>query len=336
MADPEGNPPFITVCMPVRNEERYIGNTLHELLAQNYPQDRFEIIVADGGSTDRTREIVADFCAKRPQVKLFQNPKGLSSAGRNIGFKNGKGDIFLVVDGHCFIGHDQLLRNIVAAFEKSGAQCLGRPQPIDPPGLSDFQKAVALARASRIGHGGDSLIYSDYEGFVSPVSHGAVYKREIFEKIGFVDETFDVCEDVDFNYRVEKAGFKTYMSPSIAIKYFPRESLAALWRQMVRYGKGRFRFLKKHPETFSLLGLAPAILAAAVFLLPLLGGASSFFLKLFGVGYGVYLMTVLLVSFMIAVKSEFKYFSRLPLIFICIHFGLGVGFLAGTFGSREG
>ena len=293
-------PPFITVVVPVRNEERFIAGTINELLAQDYPKDRFEIIVADGESSDRTKEIVAGISGTHPQVRLFDNPRRLSSAGRNVGFKNGRGYIFLVVDGHCHIGHDQLFKNIAACFEKSGAQCLGRPQPLDPPGLSDFQRAVALARASRIGHGGDSLIYSDHEGFVSPVSHGAVYKREVFGKIGYVDETFDVCEDVDFNYRVEKAGFKTYMSPSIAIKYYPRESLAALWRQMVRYGKGRYQFLRKHPETFSIMGMVPVVLVAGLFLLPVLGLVHSPFFSLFGIIYGFYLLTILLSSFVIA------------------------------------
>jgi cellulose synthase/poly-beta-1,6-N-acetylglucosamine synthase-like glycosyltransferase len=321
-------PPFISVVVPVRNEERFIAGTLNELLSQDYPKDRFEIVVADGESTDRTREIVAGICRQNPQVRLLDNPRRLSSAGRNIGFKNGKGDIFLVVDGHCHIGHDQLFKNIVACFEKSGAQCLGRPQPLDPPRLSDLQKAVALARASRIGHGGDSLIYSDYEGFVSPVSHGAVYKREVFEKVGYVDESFDVCEDVDFNYRVEKAGFKTYMSPSIAIKYYPRESVAALWRQMVRYGKGRYQFLRKHPETFSVTGLAPVVLVAGLALLPVLGMVHSTFFKLFGLLGGFYLLAVLGSSFAIAFRSGFKYFRYLPMIYLSIHFGLGIGFVS--------
>jgi glycosyltransferase involved in cell wall biosynthesis len=329
-------PPFITVVVPVRNEERFIAGTINELLTQDYPKDRFEVVVADGESTDRTKEIVAGICGQNPQVRLFDNPKGLSSSGRNIGFKNGKGDIFLVVDGHCYIGHGQLFRNIVACFEKSGAQCLGRPQPLDPPGLSDFQKAVALARASPIGHGGDSLIYSSHEGFVSPVSHGAVYKREVFEKIGYVDETFDVCEDVDFNYCIDTAGFKSYMSPSIAIKYYPRESLAALWRQMVRYGKGRYQFLRKHPETFSVTGLAPVALVAGIILLPLLGLVHPVFFKLFAAAYGLYALLVLGSSFKIAFKSGIKYLRYLPLIYMAIHFGLGMGFFAKGAGKLGG
>ncbi len=328
--------PFITIVVPVRNEERSIGQTLRELIAQDYPRDRFEIIVADGESTDRTKEILSEIINKHTQVRLVDNPKRLSSAGRNLGFQNGRGDIFVVVDGHCWIGHDQLLKNIVACFEKSGAHCLGRPQPLDPPGLSPFQQAVAAARASLIGHGADSLIYSKKEGFVSPVSHGAVYRREVVETVGPVDESFDACEDVEFNLRVEKAGFKTFMSPSIAVKYYPRESLTALWHQMVRYGRGRFRLLRKHPERLSLTGLVPAGLAAGIVLVPAAAaihppaGALGAFL------YGSYLTVLFAESLRLARRSGWGSLKYFPLIFLAIHFGLGFGFWSALCKRKSG
>lgn len=322
--------PFITICMPVRNEERYIERTLQELLNQDYPKDRYEIIVADGESEDRTKEIVNNLSVKNPNVILMSNPRRLSSTGRNVGFKNGKGDMFLVVDGHCWIGHNQLLKNIVNCFEKSNAHCLSRPQPLDPPDITDFQKAVALARASRVGHGGDSLIYSDHEGYVSPVSNGAVYKKEVFEKIGFVDETFDVCEDVDFNYRLKEAGFKAYMSQSLAIKYYPRESLYGLFKQMVRYGKGRFKFLKKHPETLSFTGLVPVFFVIGLVVLPILGFFYNTFWWIFLFTFGLYACLILSTSFVISKKEGLRAIKNLVSIFIVIHFGLGVGFLKGS------
>ena len=250
--------PFITVIMPVRNEVRFISDTLAQLVAQEYPEDRYEIIVADGGSDDGTQALVTEMSLQYPQIRLVNNPARLSSAGRNIGFKNGRGDYFLVVDGHCYIPVTMLFENIVAVLEKSGADCLGRPQPLDPPGLTVFQQTVALVRGSRLGHGGDSLIYGDYEGFASPVSNGAIYTRKIFEKIGYCDESFDAAEDVEFNYRVEQAGFKCYTSPMLTVRYYPRENLRGLFRQMTRYGRGRRRFIGKHPEALTLNQMIPA------------------------------------------------------------------------------
>lgn len=330
---------MITIVMPVRNEARFIGDTLTQLVTQDYPANRYEIIVADGMSDDGTRRIVADFAREHKMVKLMDNPGCLSSAGRNIGFKNGRGDIFLVVDGHCHMPDNQLFNNIANAFERSSADCLGRPQPLNPPGLSSFQKAVALARNSRIGHSGNSLIYSDYEGFASPVSNGAVYKSRVFAAIGYVDENFDACEDVEFNYRVGKAGLKSYTSPSLTIKYYPRENLKSLLRQMIRYGRGRCKFIKKHPETFNIDMMVTPLFVSGLFLLlsscfsALLFpnpefkrlANSLFFLIL--LPYCIYAALIGIESLRIAFRKGFRYLKFLPPIFFTVHFGLGFGFI---------
>jgi capsular exopolysaccharide synthesis family protein len=321
--------PFITIVMPVRNEEIHIKSTLKSLLNQDYPRDRFEIIVADGMSTDQTRDIVTDFSKKYPNAILLDNPKRLSSAGRNVGFRQGRGDVFMVVDGHCYIPTDQILHNIAVSLDKSGAECLGRPQPLDPPGINQFQKSVALARASRFGHGGNSLIFSEAEGYVSPVSNGAIYRKEVFEKVGYVDESFDACEDVEFNFRVEEAGIKTYMSPSLTIKYYPRETLSALFQQMKRYGVGRFRLIEKHSGAFSINTLIPSAFMGGMILAPLLSLIAPIFFLAFGIIYGFYFLVSLCTSIGIAYKHGFRYLRHLIPIFLTIHAGLGWGFLTG-------
>jgi len=321
--------PYITVVMPVRNEERCIAATLEQVLRQDYPKDRFEVIVADGMSEDKTRQIVAAFAQKHPQVRLLDNPGMRSGTGRNVGFMNGRGDIFLVIDGHCFIPTDRLLINIVLSFEKSKAHCLGRPQPLDPPNLGDFQKAVALARSSRIGHSGHSFIYSEYEGFGSPVSVGAVYKKEVFEKIGYVDETFDACEDVEFNYRVEKAGFSTYISPLLSIKYYPREDLIKFFHQMVRYGMGRVKFVQKNREVMNLDMLIPPAFAVCLMSLPIAGLIWPFFWWTWITLLASYIGVILFTSTKMALQHGFRHFKYLPLIFFVIHFGLGWGLIKG-------
>lgn len=323
--------PFITITIPVRNESRFIHDTLLQLINQDYPSEFFEIIVSDGMSDDGTREIVQDLAQKHQNILLMDNTKRLSSAGRNVGFKSGRGDYFLVVDGHCYIPDNQLLRNVADCFEKSGADCLGRPQPLDPPGLTDFQKSVALARASRLGHGGDSLIFGEYEGFASPVSNGAAYKREVFEQVGYVDEDFDAAEDVEFNYRVEQAGFKCYTSPKLTIRYYPRENLKGLFRQMTRYGKGRRKFTSKHPQALTLNQLVPVAFTAGLLCL-----LCSLFLYLFtgvylpliltALPYFLYLVLVVAEAIRIAFKCGVKYAVPIPAIIFVIHFGLGWGF----------
>lgn len=324
--------PFLTIVMPVRNEARFIRDTLMQLLKQDYPTDRYEILVVDGMSDDSTVSIVTDLAQHYSQIRLMENPSRLSSYGRNVGFRSGRGDYFLVVDGHCFIPTGSLFRNVVDCFEKSGADCLGRPQPLDPPGLTPFQQAVALARGSRLGHGGDSLIYGDYEGFASPVSNGAAYRRDLFDKVGYVDESFDAAEDVEFNYRVEKAGLTCYTSPLLTVRYYPRENISGLFRQMMRYGKGRRRFIKKHPQALTVNQLIPAGFVVG---LSLLGFSLVFFfitgisipMFLLAIPYVVYLLLVIFETIKIALRNEIKYVIHVPVIIFVIHFALGYGFL---------
>jgi len=326
--------PFITVVMPVRNEARFIADTLGQLRGQDYPKDRFEILVADGMSDDGTRDIVSRIAAEDGRVRLLDNPQKRSSAGRNVGFKAGQGDYFVVVDGHCHIPDDQFLRNISDCFEKSGAHCLGRPQPLDPPGLTPFQQSVALARASRLGHGGDSLIYGEFEGFASPVSNGAAYRREVFEKVGYVDETFDACEDVEFNYRVGQAGLKAYTSPKLTVRYYPRENLTALVGQMRRYGRGRTRLYRKHPALLSPSALVPACFAGGVAaFVALLGldlafGLSAFLTFVFfvlGLALLAYAVLVGMATVRICRENGWGHAWRVPLVFLAVHGGLGLG-----------
>jgi glycosyltransferase involved in cell wall biosynthesis len=335
--------PFITITMPVRNEERFVAQTLSELLEQDYPKDRYEIIVADGESADRTRKIVRQIARIHTQVIYMKNPGRLPSSGRNVGFRKGKGDIFVVIDGHCKINNRQMLKDIVRCFEISGAQCLGRPQPLNPPGLSVFQKAVALARASRVGHSTNSLIYSNSEGFISPVSNGAIYKREVFEKVGYVDESFDACEDVEFNYRLEKAGLTAYMSPVLNVQYYPRENLSSLFRQMMRYGKGRFNFIRKHPDALNIDILIPALFVLGLLIGPLTiflniitkSTVSSLIPTIWIIAVGLYLLLILGESLRIFIKNRSSCAIYIPIIFFAIHFGLGCGFLNGLFFSHQ-
>lgn len=331
------DPPFLTVVMPVRNEARFIADTLGQLRSQDYPNDRFEILVADGMSDDGTREIVSRIAEEDGRVRLLDNPKKRSSAGRNVGFRAGRGDYFVVVDGHCYIPSEFMLKNVARLFCETGADCLGRPQPLTPPGIDIFQQAVALARASRIGHGSDSLIYSDFEGYAGPDSNGAAYSRHCIELVGFVDENFDACEDVEYNLRVRKAGLNAYTSPSISIYYYPRDSLSNLFRQMSRYGIGRCRLLRKHKDTFSILSIVPSIFAAGVLFFPVLLVliVFDFFPSVTAlpliVCFFVYIILILAQSVKLSTRHGWKMLMLLPGIYSTIHFGLGMGFLCEMF-----
>jgi len=321
----------LTVILPVRNEEKYIRNTLTQLAGQDYPSERFEILVVDGNSTDRTREIVIEFVKQHGNVdiKLLSNPARLSSAARNIGVAHGTGEYFLVIDGHVHIPDSKLLSNAVNLAVKNNALCLGRPQPLNPPGLSAFESAVAVARQSSLAHSGESYVYSSYEGWVSPISVGVMYHRSVFAAVGKFDEKFDAAEDLEFNYRVEQRGIRCYISPKLMIYYFPRNSLAKVFRQMMRYGYGRALFIYRHPERFTVETIIPAAFVLTVVVLGLSGVAWSLPRGLLTALLLVYALVLILEGLRINIKCGKRYFMEVPAIIATIHAGLGAGFLLG-------
>jgi succinoglycan biosynthesis protein ExoA len=214
-AEPAGKTLFISVIVPVRNEARHIESTLEQLVGQDYNPTCFEVIVVDGESDDGTQALVQAFVDRHPNVRLFSNPTRLSSAARNIAVKNARGDVVVLVDGHCRFEDDQYLHKLAEAFERSGADCFGRPQPLDIHDATALQRAIASARSSRLGHHPDSYIYSSDEDFVLAKSVAVAYRRSVFEKIGYFDERFDVCEDVEFNHRIDTAGLRCFFTPRI-------------------------------------------------------------------------------------------------------------------------
>lgn len=319
--------PSVSVLVPVLNEARAIEPALRTLLTQDFPADRFEVIVADGGSADETVPIVRRLQGEFANLKLVYNPARLASAGRNAALRHARMDVAVVVDGHCTVPDRQYLRNLSEAFAASGAAALGRPQPLDAPDPTPFQRAVSAARSSRLGHNPDSDIYSDQAKFVPPQSTAVAYTRAVFHRVGFFDERFDACEDVEFNHRVDAAGLTCYFTPTAKVVYHPRATFGAVFKQLGRYGAGRARLAAKHPGSLSLPAVVPPLWAVWV----LVGWLFGLVLPYAG---WVWLGSLLLYAAVLcgagAVLSRGQPAGvgrRIPLVFVGIHFGFAWGFV---------
>lgn len=323
---------YLSIIIPIQNEEKFIIDTLKSLIDQDYPDARFELLVVDGMSTDSTRHLVQNFINGHPDIKirLLDNPGRLSSCARNIGIRESKGQLIGVIDGHVYIPNDQLFMNMERHATENNALCLSRPAPLDVPGLSEGRPYwIAVSRKTWLGHSRSSYIYKCFEGFIDPVSSGFAYDKSLFEKVGYFDECFDAAEDVEFHFRLKKAGIKAFTSPDLLIYSYPRESFLALFKQQTRYGEGRARFVRKHPDGFTKETLIPSCIFLFFILSPFA------FLGLTSLPQFFYLVIMCLYWMILLITGFFEAIKRGDLIqgfFVALgvwttHMGLGWGFI---------
>ncbi|MGH9414679.1 MAG: glycosyltransferase, partial [Terriglobales bacterium] len=324
-----GAAPPVSIIVPVRREARYLPPLMEQLLAQDYPD--FEVLIADGGvgeAGDGTTE-VAQAWERRGggRVRWLANPARSSAAGRNRGLEAARGEWVVFVDGHCRVPGPDWLRQSMAAAQAQGAWCLSRRQPLWADGGGVWQRAIAAARTSWLGHGRGSTIYGpEAEGWVNPSSSGAAYRRALFLRFGTYDERFDACEDVEFNFRLAQAGVRAWLAPEAAVGYAARASLSGLWQQMVRYGRGRMRLARKHKRAWTPAQCLPALWLAVLPLAAagaLTAGAAGVLARL---GLGAYAGAVALTAAGIGRREGGRAGLAAGLALPVIHAGLGAGF----------
>jgi len=316
---------FLSIISPVRNEEKYIAKCLTSLVRQDYDSQQYEILVVDGMSTDRTRDIIKEFEKKYENIKLFDNPNKTVPYALNIGLKHAKGSIIIRVDGHAVIEKDYLYQ-CVKYLQQTKADCVGGY--IESINDAKIGKAIALAMSSSFGVGNARFRTSTKEGFVDTVAFGA-YRREVFQKIGNFDEELVRNQDDEFNYRLRKYGGRIYMTSKIKAYYYPRSNIIKLWKQYFQYGMWKVRVMQKHFEVMQLRQFVPLIflltilgnLLLGIFIRPLLWGL--LFINT------IYITISLYISLKISLTHGLRYFILLPLIFAVLHFSYGLGFLWG-------
>lgn len=247
--------PSVTIGIPVLNEEKHIDRVISKFLDTEYP-NLIEILVADGGSSDRTREIVNELSNRDPRVRLIDNPEKFQSFGLNNMIDVAKGEIFLRADGHCFYNSDYV-EKCVKVISRTGAKNVGGAQRYKATNY--VQVGIALAVKSFLGNGGAKYMNENYEGYGDTVFLGCFWTADLKELGGFNTENI-TNQDSELNLRlIERFGKSVYISPEIKSWYFPRSSFRKLFKQYVRYGRGRFLTRILHPQQSPIRALIPFI-----------------------------------------------------------------------------
>jgi GT2 family glycosyltransferase len=318
--------PFVSVLVPVRNEEQYIERCLYSLARQDYPRSRFEVLVIDGQSTDLTKQVVSRFAAESTvDLRLLQNPRCLPAAALNIGLAEVRGDVIVRVDGHASVAPD-FLSESVRALHETRADCVGGV--IESEGDTYLGRAIALAMSSRFGVGGASFRVGG-EGPADTVAFGA-YRRDVFDRIGGFAEDIDKGEDDEFNYRLLDHGGRILLVPSIHARYTVRGGLRGLWRQYAGYGRAKPEVLRRHPSQARARQLIPPAFVAALTLS--LAAAMSGRRGALTALAGVYTLAATIASLALVSRHRWRYLPPLPVVFACLHIAYGFGFLSGALG----
>ena len=326
----------ISIVSACRNERAHIQALLDCVLSQESLPDDWEVVIADGLSTDGTREIVAEYVAREPRrVRLVENRDRYTASGLNAAIRVATGRIILRMDAHTIYAPDYV-RTCVELLNATGAQNVGGPARTITDGR--LHTAIAAAYHSSFSSGGARFHDPDYEGWAETVTYGC-WHRETLEQLGLFDESMIRNQDDELNLRLIRAGGRIWQSPRIVSWYQPRASLAGLFRQYYQYGFWKVAVIRKHrlPARWQQLIPGLFVLAQGV-LLALLTAAGlagwRLLFQLSAASYlliaGTYLTLAVLVSLRIAARQGWYLVALLPVVFATYHMSYGLGFLWGV------
>lgn len=331
--------PLATVVIPVRDEAGSIAECLRAVQAQDYPPERLEIFVVDGGSRDGSREIVGRAIGDDERFRCLENPGGLVPVALNLGLAAAQGEVFLRIDAHTIVAPDYV-RRCVERLRDSGAENVGGP--MSPQGSSPLGCSIAAAMHCRFGVGPARFRYAREVEEVDTVYLGA-FPRAVFARVGDFSAAMVRNQDYEMNYRIRRAGGRILVDPAIRSTYLVRPDLPSLARQFASYGYWKAQMLRRHPASLRPRQLAaPALVAALVVaaaasaatlsgvLRPPQPALAAWLLWLLPGLAALYLLASLGVACAVAWRQGLRAAWPLPAVFATMHLAWGGGFWAGT------
>src|SRR5216684_6879459 len=223
--------PFVTVVVPCRNENKHIGRCLESILENDYPKERMEILVLDGMSEDRTREIVAGYSERYPMIRLVENSEKHIPAAMNLGIQRARGETIIKMDAHSTFQREHISL-CVAYQEKYGAENVGGVCKMTPGADTATARAIVLGLGHRFGSGNANVKVGVEKPTWSDTAAFGCFKKELFERIGMYDEKLRSSSDLDLNQRIQAAGGRILVAPDVVVNYVADADLRALWRHV--------------------------------------------------------------------------------------------------------
>ena len=333
---------LVSIIMPCYNEERFIETALENLCNQ-YDKQNYEIIVVDGRSTDRTREVIKQFGEKRGDVslRLIDNPERAIPRALNLGIAAARGEFILRMDSHA-APSPGYVRRCVELLSKDEAAVVGMYCHVCASNETVAARAIAAAVSHPFGIGDASyrLGQGQAQQAVDTVAFGS-FRKGLWKELGGFNEALHTNEDYDFNYRVRAAGGIVLLDRAEHTTYFARGTLGDLVSQYSRYGKWKARMIRLHPQSIKLRHLVAPLFVLSLIVLPLLGWWWTPAWILLAVEAGLYFALAIYFAAKIARNQEKRLALALfiPVVFFTLHVTWGTSFLLSliqpSFGERK-
>jgi len=325
--------PLVSAIVLCRNEERFIKKCLDSLLATDYPKDRIEILVIDGMSEDKTRDIVSTYAKENTFITLIDNPKKLTPFAFNAGIKSAQGELVMILSAHATYRQDYI-RNCVNASQKYDADNVVGIWKILPRKEIFSHRAVVLAMSSPFGVGNAKYrTVKNERTEVEDVDTGAYgcFKKRVFEKIGLFNEELSRGQDMEFNLRLKKAGGHTILIPNAIVYYYTRSDIMSFLKHNFKNGKWAiipFKYTDIIPV--SIRHLVPLAFVTSLMIFGIFPLFSILSIWPFIIILAAYFLSNLFFSVKLSLKNNFKYIFLLPLLFTSLHVSYGLGSLLGV------
>ncbi len=317
----------VTVIIPMRNEEHYIVRCLQSLMEQTYPAECYELIVVDGMSSDRSTDLVRELSRSRPQIRLLSNPAAIVPSAMNLGIRSATGDIIVRADAHTIYPPDYI-ENCVNYLFRTGADNVGGPIITVPAGPGTGAQLVAAILSNKFGVGNSQFRTGMFEGYVDTVPFGT-FRKELFSRVGFFDESLVRNQDNELNGRIRQAGGTIYQTPALSTRYFPPDKFSKLVVQTYKNSKWHLFTLRQTRAAMGIRHFLPALFAGG-----LLGlGALSFFSGAAAIALAAVLAIYLLAGayFSWTAPGSVPLGARavMPFGFLIFHLAYGLGVMNG-------
>jgi cellulose synthase/poly-beta-1,6-N-acetylglucosamine synthase-like glycosyltransferase len=324
----KSNLSFVSVLIPCRNEEKFIAKCLDSIINNDYPKENLEVLVIDGMSEDKTRQIVQEYEHKYPFIKMLDNPNKITPIAFNIGIQQAKGVIVFTIAAHATYEKDYISK-CVSYMEKYEADSVGGIIITISGNNALVGKAIVIALSHRFGVGNSYFrIGSKEPKFVDTVPFGC-YKKEVFEKIGLFNENLVRNQDIEFNLRLKKAGGKVLLAPDIVSYYYARSDLKSLFMQNFKNGLWVIYSNRFAKAPFSWRHLIPFVFVSSLVGSLFLSIFWNPFLYLFLMIILAYLTANVFFSLNISLKNGMKLFTFIVISFFVLHFSYGFGSIWG-------